>query len=139
MKGAGLAAHPGKAMGQHAAGQEFTKLPHDELEQAGAGGLVRCGVEKVIQVLADDHVQACSPRNGGVDGSGWQCPRACVAPPVKRANAQKVMQPEAVPATSQAVDAAAVPGASARSTRTAMRRLSVPPPRRNPLTGGTSS
>src|SRR6266851_4569453 len=62
-----------------------------------------------------------------------------VALTVKRANVQNVLPHGAVPVTSQAVEAAVVPGASTRSTRTATRRLSVPPPRRSPLTGATSS
>ena len=49
IKRAALAAHPGKAVGQHPAGQGLPKLPPDELGQAravypiggGGGTLVR--------------------------------------------------------------------------------------------------
>ena len=52
-----LAAHPGKAVGQHPAGQELTKLPRDELGQAGPVGPVGGGAQEVIQVIPDDPVE----------------------------------------------------------------------------------
>ena len=54
---AALTAHPGKAVGQHPAGQELAELPCDELGQPGAIGTIRRGAQKLVQVLADDGVE----------------------------------------------------------------------------------
>jgi len=42
-----LAAHPGKTVGQHPAGQELAKLPRDELGQAGPVCPVGGGAQEV--------------------------------------------------------------------------------------------
>lgn len=52
-----LAAHAGKAAGQRPAGQEFTKLPRDELGQGGAVGPVGRSPQEVIQVFPIDPVE----------------------------------------------------------------------------------
>jgi len=54
---AALAAHPGKAVRQHTAGQELTKLPGDELGEAASVGSVGGGAQEVIQVISDDPVE----------------------------------------------------------------------------------
>src|SRR5207244_12823319 len=65
--------------------------------------------------------------------------RALIAAPATSYGRPGTASVTASTMSTQAVEAAAVPGASTRTTRTATRRLSVPPPRRSPLTGGTSS
>ena len=48
------AAHASKAVGQHSAGQELTKLPRDKLRQAGpVGG----GAQELVQVIPDDPIE----------------------------------------------------------------------------------
>jgi len=53
---AAVAAHPGKAVRQHTAGQELTKLPGDELGEAASVGSIGGGAQEVIQVISDDPV-----------------------------------------------------------------------------------
>ncbi|MDP2703403.1 MAG: hypothetical protein Q8P98_15170 [Candidatus Rokubacteria bacterium] len=65
-KCAALAAHPGKAVGQHPTGQELAKLPRDELGQAGAVGPVGGGAQEVIQVFPDDPVEHARFRVAGL-------------------------------------------------------------------------
>ena len=52
-----LAAHAGKAVGQHPAGQELAKLPRDERGQAGAVCPVGGGAQEAVQVVPDDPVE----------------------------------------------------------------------------------
>ena len=57
LKRAAPTTHPGKAVGQHPAGQELAKLPCDELGQTGAVSPIGRGEKKIVQVLADDDVE----------------------------------------------------------------------------------
>ncbi len=89
---AALAAHPGKAVGQHPVGQELAKLSRDELGQAGPVGPVGSGAQELIQVIPDDPVEHARFRVSRLVALPGTAYTHCVAPTAKRANAQKAIQ-----------------------------------------------
>jgi hypothetical protein len=87
---AALAAHAGKAVGQHAAGQELAKLSRNKLGQAGPVGPVGGGTQEVIHVVPDDPPRGARSLPRGAAGSfAGHRPCSCVTRGEERANAQK--------------------------------------------------